>query len=292
MYEEFYNFAVTPFENTPDPRFFFASEQHREALAAIEYTIRMRKGIVLVTGVIGSGKTTIGRTMLERCADQASIIQLAHGHTQGIELLRHVLRRLPLAFDPADDHARLLERLEQYLLAQHEHGKPVVLFVDEAQTLSDQALEQLRLFSNFDTNTDKLLQLVLIGQPELRDRIRSPRLAALRQRIVMAKQLRPLNIQETADYIRHRLSAASKDRHNIAVSFSGSAVDVIYEYAHGTPRLINVICDNCLLLGYVKEARRIGASMARHVINDMVPSLELEQPTATQSPILRLAESA
>ncbi len=272
MYDTYYNFTTLPFENTPNPRFFYASEQHREALAAIEYTIRMRKGIVLVTGNIGSGKTTVGRTMLQRCGKDATIVQLVHGHRTGSELTRHVLRSLDVPIKDGDDHARLMERLEAYLRSQSEVSRPVVLFVDEAQTLSTEALEELRLISNFDTNTTKLLQLVLVGQPELREQISSPRLSALRQRIVMAKQLRPLSIQDTARYIAHRLRAGSRDPKHVAVSFSGEAIAAMYDASEGTPRLINVICDNCLLLGFVKEQRRITPTMVRQVLDDMVPS--------------------
>lgn len=290
MYETFYNYSTAPFENTPDPRFFFASEQHREALAAIEYTIRMRKGIVLITGDIGSGKTTVSRTMIKRCADEATIVQLVHGHGDGVELLRHVLRKINVKFEERDENARLLERLEAHLRSQQTAGKPVVLMVDEAQTLSDSALEQLRLFSNFDTDTAKLLQLVLIGQPELRDRIRSPQMNALRQRIVMAKTLRPLNIAECANYIRHRLRAASVQPDQPTVVFSGQAVEAIFRASGGIPRLINVVCDNCLLLGFVKEARRISPDMVRHVVADMVPSFDADDRAGVSS--LRLAESA
>lgn len=289
MYDTYYNFDTLPFENTPNPRFFYASEQHREALAAIEYTIRMRKGIVLVTGNIGSGKTTVGRTMLQRCGKDATIVQLVHGHSTGAELIRHVLRSLQVKIRPNDDHARLLERLEGYLRSQAAAQRPVVLFIDEAQTLSDDALEELRLISNFDTNTTKLLQLVLVGQPELREQIASPRLSALRQRIVMAKQLRPLGIQDTAGYIAHRLKAASKDPRHVAVSFSGDAIAAIYDASHGTPRLINVICDNCLLLGFVKEQQRITPAMVRQVLDDMVPCFGDAAPSTSQEPRLSLA---
>jgi general secretion pathway protein A len=289
MYDAYYNFRTLPFENTPDPRFFFASEQHREALAAIEYTIRMRKGIVLVTGNIGSGKTTVGRTMLQRCGGDATIVPLVHGHATGAELIRHILRSLHISSRRGDDHARLLERLEDYLKQQSELQKPVVLFIDEAQTLTDEALEELRLISNFDTNTTKLLQLVLVGQPELRDQIASPKLSALRQRIVMAKQLKPLCIQETAGYIAHRLKAASNDPKNVAASFSGEAITTIYGGTQGIPRLINVVCDNCLLLGFVKEQKRITPAMVKQVLNDMVPSFSAESRADHQEPKLSLA---
>ncbi len=289
MYDAYYNFATLPFENTPDPRFFYASEQHREALAAIEYTIRMRKGIVLVTGNIGSGKTTVGRTMLGRCSSDATIVQLVHGHTTGTELIAHVLRALEVKTRGSDDHARLLERLETYLREQADSSRPVVLFIDEAQTLSIEALEELRLISNFDTNTTKLLQLVLVGQPELREQISSPQLSALRQRIVMAKQLRPLGIQDTVGYIAHRLKAASKNPKQVGVSFSGDAIATMYDATQGIPRLINVVCDNCLLLGFVKEQKRITPAMVRQVLDDMVPSFGDTEAVQPQAPRLSLA---
>jgi general secretion pathway protein A len=289
MYDTYYNFRTLPFENTPDPRFFYASEQHREALAAIEYTIRMRKGIVLVTGNIGSGKTTVGRTMLQRCSNDATIVRLVHGHRESSELIRHVLRSLHVKTRERDDHARLLERLEAYLHSQADANRPVVLFIDEAQTLSTEALEELRLISNFDTNTTKLLQLVLVGQPELRDHIASPKLSALRQRIVMAKQLRPLSIHDTANYIAHRLRAASNDPSHVTVSFSGEAISAMYDTTRGTPRLINVVCDNCLLLAFVKEQRRITPAMVRQVLEDMVPSFGAETTQSTDEPRLSLA---
>jgi len=290
MYHEFYNFELLPFENTPDPRFFFASEQHREALAAIEYTIRMRKGITQVTGAIGSGKTTIGRTMCERCADHATIVQLYHGHRGADELLTHLLRAIKVKYGRHDDHARKLERLANTLRAQSMQRKPLVLFVDEAQTLSDDALEELRLLTNFDLNTQKLLQLVLVGQPELRDRIGSPRLKPLRQRIVMAKQLHPLDQRATGEYIAHRLRAASRDKDNVQVAFSDDAVAAVFANTGGVPRLINVVCDNCLLLSFVREERQVTPNMVRRVVDDMVPSFETS-PIAEQDvrPSLRMA---
>jgi general secretion pathway protein A len=294
MYESFFNFEVLPFECTPNPRFFFASEQHREALAAIEYTIRMRKGVVMVTGAIGSGKTTVGRTMLQRCGDQATIVQLVHGHTRGIELVKHVLRSLNVAFRRSDDHAQMLEALEGRLREQARLGKPVVLFMDEAQTLSDEALEELRLLCNFDSDTQKLMQLVLIGQPELRDRIRAPQMAPLRQRIVLAKQLQPLSLHETAGYVLHRLVAASRDRRALGVSFSAEAIEAMFAHTRGVPRLINVVCDNCLLLAFVAESRKVVPAMVRRVVADMVPDLEQErrpEPVVTVSPQLSLAGS-
>ena len=272
MYEDFFKLATLPFENTPDPRFFFASEQHREALAAIEYTIRMRKGIVLITGAIGSGKTTVGHTMWQRCGSQTTIVEIGHGHEDRHALLRQVLRQLELPHSASEDHAVLVERLRTHLLEQVRRDQPVVLFVDEAQTLSDDALEELRLLSNLGTATDKAIQIVLIGQPKLRQRIRSQRHDALRQRIVMSKQLLPLNRTETLQYVTHRLRAASSDPDEPAVCFSDAAVDAIFTYTWGVPRLINVACDNCLLLGFVRGSRQITPAIVERVVQDMVPS--------------------
>lgn len=289
MYESFFEFETLPFECTPDPRFFFATEQHKEALAAIEYTIRMRKGIVMVTGTIGSGKTTVGRTMLRQCAGHATIVQVLHGHTRGPELIRHVLRTLGVAVRRSGDHAELLEHLECQLRDHARAGKPMVLFVDEAQTLSDDALEELRLISNFDTDRQRLLQLVLVGQPELRDRIRADAMAPLRQRIVMAKRLRPLTLTETAAYILHRLKAASRQPDRLAVGFAGEAIAAIHAASQGTPRRINVLCDNCLLLAFVAEARRVTPAMVQRVVQDMVPDLDDPADDVSIEPRLALA---
>ncbi len=282
MYHEFYNLQVLPFENTPDPRFFYASEHHREALAAIEYVIRMRKGFALVTGDIGSGKTTVARTMIQNCSDKAHIIQVLHGHESGQSLIKQIMRHLEQPIDADDDHARLLEKLRQKLLDQLYQGRPVVLLVDEAQTLLDETLEELRLLSNFDTTAEKLVQIVLIGQPELRDRFRSSKLAALRQRVVLAKQLRPLSRQETGEYIEHRLRAASVDNSDVKVSFSPEAAAEVHRFTAGIPRLINAVCDNCMLLGFVRQEKVITPAIVKRGIEDMVPNFA-DDPWPAQS---------
>jgi general secretion pathway protein A len=292
MYESFYKFDILPFENTPNPRFFFASEHHREALAAIEYTVRMRKGIVLVTGDVGSGKTTVCKTVQSKCANSATVVELMHGYTSGIEFTRHLLRTVNVPFEDDEEHSQLLARLGEFLLEQARVRQPVVLFIDEAQALSDEVLEEIRLLTNFDTAGEKLIQLALVGHPELRDRIASHNLSALRQRIVMAKRLRPFNRQETAAYIQHRLRAASLDPNNIAVEFTPRAIETIFDYTGGIPRLTNIACDNCLLLGYVRETRQITPVMVQRVIADMVPSFAqagIHTTEAAQSPRLSIA---
>ncbi|QDU72131.1 ExeA family protein [Mucisphaera calidilacus] len=272
MYEEFFRLRQLPFENTPDPRFFYDSEQHREALAAIEYTIRLRKGIVLVTGEIGSGKTTVGRKMLSRCGDQCTVAQIVHAHKDRADLIAHVIRAIGVEPPEGATHARLLEILHEVLIEHAQQRRPVVLFVDEAQNLSDSSLEELRLLSNFDTNTVKLLQLVLVGQPELRQRIAAPHMLPLRQRIVLAKQLKAMSRADTGAYIAHRLCAASLDPDHPVVDFDERAVNAVYENTGGTPRLINVVCDNALLMSYVRETTTVTADTVLAVIEDMLPS--------------------
>lgn len=276
MYDQYYQFHTLPFENTPDPRFFFASEQHREALAAIEYTIRMRKGFVLITGEIGSGKTTVGRTMCQRCGDTTTVVQVTHGHETGTGLIRQVIRALDLPVPRTDDRWRLLDRLRRHLVEQMRSNHPVVLFVDEAQTLSDDAMEELRLLSNFDTATQKPVQVVLVGQPELLKRLATPRMAPLRQRIVLAKHLQPMCLADTIQYIRHRLSAASLNADQVRVSFTDEAAGLIHRHSRGIPRLINVTCDNCLLLGYVHQVSQITPARVNKVLADMVPVIQTD----------------
>ncbi|QQE12059.1 AAA family ATPase [Planctomycetota bacterium] len=274
MYRNRYQLHSLPFENIPDPRFFYSSEQHREALAAIEYTIRMRKGIVLVTGDVGTGKTTVGRAMLQQFSSTCTIAQILHGHQTGSELIHHIARSLNIeSSDDQSDHATVLESLKHFLSQRIAYGKPVILFIDEAQTLSDEALEEIRLISNFDTNTEKLLQLVLIGQPELRDRIAHENMSALRQRIVLAKELDPLSFRDLVGYVSHRIMVASLIPDQPAVKFKTEALRHIYRFTNGIPRLINVICDNALLLGFVKDADEISANMVQQVICDMVPTI-------------------
>ena len=274
MYNNFYHLNSLPFENTAQPRFFYDSEQHREALAAIEYTIRMRKGIVLITGEIGSGKTTVGRMMCQRCGDQATIVEIVPRRDSGIELLRQILQSVNLPAERKEDYFVLVERLRVFLIEQSQEHKPVVLFVDEAQNLSDEAIEELRLLSNLESDNNKLLQIVLVGQPELRQQIRRPEYSALRQRIVMAKQLRPFEIDETIQYITHRFNAASKNPKRVDLPFGPGTIQEIHRAAQGIPRLINIVCDNCLLLGLVRETKQITSAMVHQVIQDMVPRYE------------------
>jgi general secretion pathway protein A len=289
MYEAFFNLKALPFENTPDPQFFFGSEEHREALAAIEYTIRMRKGYVCVTGPVGTGKTTVGRTMISRCADNSRIVPILHGHEDGKQLLRQILRAVEVTYHTNDDHAILLEKVFTFLHEQYATGEPVVLLVDEAHTMSDSALEELRMLSNYDTNRAKLVQVVLVGQPELVHRLQQPDMASLRQRLAMVKTLRPMNIQETAAYIGHRIRLASIDPQHLQVRFPGKTLEAIYNLTHGVPRLINYLCDGAMLLASVKKEREITPAMIQIVSADLSLSLKHNDFVSSTSDAPRLA---
>ena len=274
MYLDFYNFKCLPFENTPDPRFFFASEQHREALAAIEYTIRMRKGFVLITGCVGSGKTTVARAVCQRCGDQATVVQITPGNDSSGALVRQILKALAVNVEQHDEHFDLIDRLRQQLMERLDQDRPVVLLVDEAQVLCDDALESLRLLSSLDTSTQKPIQIVLVGQSELRQKIRGSQFEALRQRIVMAKQLNPFDVEETGRYINHRLATAAAEGQEARAVFSPGAVREIHRISGGIPRLINQLCDNCLLIGFVQESTKITTAMVHRVSQDMLPGFE------------------
>ena len=221
MYETFYQFKRLPFENTPDPKFFFETEQYREALAAVEYVVRMRKGFVLVTGDAGTGKTTVGRTMCQRCED-ATVVHVLPGHTDRSHLFRQILQSLDLDVKRDDDRASMISRLRQHLIAQSEKDRTVILLVDEAQAAPDEVLEELRLLSSLDTASQKLVQVVLLGRPELRSRIVRPQLA-LGDRIALAKRLGALTRGQTRAYIDHRLSVASLRPNQRKVSFNDAS---------------------------------------------------------------------
>ncbi len=283
MYLDFFGLKSPPFENTPDPRFFFASEQHREALAAIEYTIRTRKGFVLITGQVGCGKTTVAHAVCRRCGDQATIVPIVPGHDSARSVLRQILKGLGVVTDRHDEYHELVEALRHKLMEHLDHDRPVVLLIDEAQNLQDESLEAIRMLSNLDTSTRKPVQVVLVGQPELRQRVRDSRHEALRQRVAMSKQLHPFEYEQTHQYILHRLRAACEDgdtesQQESTVVFQPGAVREIHRISGGIPRLINQLCDNCLLLGFVQETKLITAAMVHRVCQDMIPSFDEPAP--------------
>src|SRR5919109_1654799 len=262
MYLKFYGLKEAPFSPTPDPKFLFQSTRHREALAQLLYGVRERKGFIVLTGEIGTGKTTLLRTLLERL-DRDTHVAYVHNSALGIEgLLEYILHDWGVK-SIGTTHAQRLFELNEFLIDQHHKGMSPVLVIDEAQNLTVQTLEAVRLLSNFETTSQKLMQILLVGQPELRDKLNTPELRQLKQRIGLRCHIGPLSPEETRLYIRHRLRIAGATDAGI---FTDGAIQKISEYSQGTPRVINIVCDHCLLSGYADSKRRIEAPMVEEAI--------------------------
>src|SRR5664280_119916 len=265
MYEQFYSLSAPPFSITPDPRYLFFSRRHREAFEHMLYGITQRKGFIQITGEVGAGKSTLCRAILEELGPGYATALIFNPAMSPIQLLRSILHELGLP-DTGNDRLRLTRRLNEFLLARLQAGQDVVLFVDEAQDLTDGMLEEVRLLSNLETDDRKLLQIVLLGQPELRDRLDRPELRQLRQRITVRYHLGPIEPEETEAYILHRLTVAGA---NGRPTFTPAAVRAIHRHSRGVPRLINAVCDKTLLAGYVDERDRLGWWQVRRAVRDL-----------------------
>jgi general secretion pathway protein A len=265
MYNEFYGFREAPFNITPDPRFLFFSDKHREAFNHVLFGIRERKGFIQITGEVGAGKTTVCRAILSELGASCRTALILNPVMTSTQLMRAVLTELGL--EPGRvDRTTYLEILNRFLLERAEEGTDVVLIIDEAQDLERDLLEQVRLLSNLETDRRKLLQIVLIGQPELRDRLNERALRQLRQRITVRYHLEPLSGEETRRYIAHRLRVAGADGRP---SFTSGAVRKVHSYARGIPRLINAVCDKALLYGYVNGTYEMNGRAIRQAIREL-----------------------
>lgn len=265
MYLEFFGLNEFPFNITPDPRFIFFAPHHREAYNHLMYGIMQRKGFIELTGEVGSGKTTLCRAVLsdlDRNVETALILNPSLTETQ---LLRSMLNDFGLEAGGRDRLA-YIERLNRFLLERNHEGVNVALVIDEAQNLSPPLMEQVRLLSNLETDQHKLMQIVLCGQPELRERLARPDLRQLRQRITVRYHISPLTLDDTASYIDHRLKVAG---HNGAPMFDAAAVKEVHRYSRGGPRLINAVCDNALLAGYVSRTRTISTRCVKKAIKQL-----------------------
>ena len=265
MYNEFYRFRESPFNITPDPRFLFFSERHREAFNHILFGIRERKGFIQITGEVGAGKTTVCRAILQELGPAYRTALILNPCMTSTQLLRTVLSEYGLK-PGRRDRVSCLEDLNEFLLHEAVIGNDVVLFLDEAQDLEDDLLEQVRLLSNLETDQTKLLQIVLLGQPELRAKLEQSNLKQLRQRITVRYHLSPLSREETEAYIQHRLRVAGADSRPI---FTPWAVRRIYRYSRGVPRLINAVCDKTLLCGFVMGTDKLTAGHVRRAIREL-----------------------
>ncbi len=247
MYLDFYGLAEAPFKITPDPRYLYFSRQHREAFQVVLFGIMHRKGFIQLTGEVGAGKSTLCRAVLEHLHHGYHTALILNPVMTGLQLLRTILGEFGLP-NRDNDRVRLNDRLNRFLLDRTLAGEDVVLIIDEAQDMSDGLLEEVRLLSNLETDDRKLLQIVLVGQPELKERLAGHRLRQLAQRITVRAHLDPLDRADTAGYLRHRLAVAgAKGR----PTFSPWAVRAIHRRSRGIPRLINALADMTLLAGYV-----------------------------------------
>jgi len=267
MYLQFYHLREYPFSLGCDERFFYESAGHAEALANMMYTVQQRKGMVLITGEVGAGKTFVGRVLRTRLGPGFQVVLLQNPPQSGKQLLAGLCRQLSLTPPAGADKLMLAERLQEYLVSQHHRGRLVVLILDEAQGLSTAALEEVRLLWNWEEEGQRLVQIVLIGQPELREAMREPRWEPLRQRIVLTYHLRNLSAEDTAAYVRHRLGVASEGQ--ASVEFTPEALQRVHQATDGIPRLINGVCDNALLVGYARGTLHLDPSVVDEVLRTM-----------------------
>ena len=265
VYLEYYGLTEPPFDITPNPRFLFYSAKHREAFNHLLYGIRERKGFVQMTGEVGAGKTTLCRAMLEQLDDHYATALILNPIMTADELVKAVAVEFCLPVNGLD-RLDTVTLINQFLLHQVEHGKETVLIIDEAQNLTDELLEQVRLLSNLETDDRKLLQIILFGQPELRDRLNNPRLRQLRQRITVRYHLPPLKRYEVIQYVQHRLHVSGG---NGTPYFTRPALWRVHRYSQGIPRLVNAVCDKALLAGFVQQSERIDFRMVGQAVREL-----------------------
>jgi general secretion pathway protein A len=265
MYNSFFGFREPPFNVTPDPDFLWMNATYMEAFATLQYGIEEKKGFIVVTGEVGTGKTTLLRKFMRTMGSSIHSVFIFNTYLTFTELLRLTLRDLGLPI-PAEDRLTMIETLNGYLIEQLKNRHVVCLLIDEAQNLSDDALEGVRLLSNLETDKEKLIQIVLMGQPELKDRLDQPQLRQLKQRVVLECQLASLERDDVRSYIDFRLKAAGYEGPGL---FQAGAIDRITFYSKGIPRLINVICDNALLGAYAGSEKTVAPQMIEDAANDL-----------------------
>jgi general secretion pathway protein A len=267
MYTSFFGLSEKPFAITPDPRYLYLSERHAEALAHLLYGINESGGFIQLTGEVGTGKTTVVRTLLSRVPHHADVAVILNPRLSAIEFLQTICEELGLEIAAADRDSvkQMIDALNRKLLGAHADGRRIIVLVDEAQNLSIDVLEQVRLLTNLETPTQKLLQIILIGQPELRELLDRTDLRQLAQRITGRYHLNPLSRDETKGYVRHRLRVAGAQDE----IFTARALDEVHRLSGGIPRVINVACDRALLGAYTQETRKINAALVRRAAGEV-----------------------
>lgn len=268
MYKAFFKLARNPFDLTPDPTYFVSTRRHNEALAALHYGIRRHKGFVVVTGEVGTGKTLLLRCLLRLLKESKDIAYayLFNSRLSPTEFLQYVLSDFGLPASGKNKSELLLD-LGQFLVSRGAKGLTTVLIVDEAHHLSEELLEEVRLLSNLETTDDKLLQIVLVGQPELDQKLDSIGLRQLKQRIALRAQLGPLDAEETKEYIEHRLRVAGVEGDSKRL-FPPDAIEAVFRHSRGFPRLINTVCENALIIAYARQIPTITVDVVEDVARE------------------------
>lgn len=263
MYETFYGLKEKPFSLLPDPSFLFLSEKHRMALTMLQYGVLNQAGFTVITGEIGSGKTTLIRQVLSEVEHDITVGLVSNTHRTFGELLQWVLLAFNLEYRDKKK-VELYQTLANFIVKEYSQNRRTVLIIDEAQNLDAEALEELRMLSNINADKNQILQLILVGQPSLRDTLRLPELHQFAQRIAVDYDLKPLTLEETWQYIRHRLKVAGGDPN----LFDTRACAAVYYYTGGTPRLINVMCDTALVCGFAEGKRKIDVDVIYEVVRE------------------------
>jgi len=265
MYKEFYGLRANPFNVNPDPRYLFLTRHTEEALACLTYGIQSRKGFVLLTGEVGTGKTTLINKLLEWLRlQQVATAFIFNSRLNVPQFLDYMMADFCI---PADSRAKsqILLRLYNWLLDRYRAGETAVLIVDEAQNLSDEVLEEIRMLTNLETFTEKLLQIVLVGQPELEQKLKQPQLRQLKQRLTLRAKTHPLTLDETKAYIQQRLRIAGSNGQQI---FEPESLVAIHRYSSGIPRVINLVCEHCLVSAFVDQQKVISPAVVEGVARD------------------------
>jgi len=271
MYHDFYHLKENPFNVTADPGFYFSSTHHNEAFSHLVYGIKDRKGILVVTGEVGTGKTTVCRTLLSHLESNIKTALILNPRFSDLQLLQIIIKDLGLKSTPKNKFA-IINALNEFLIEESSQGNNVVIIIDEAQNLRVPQLEQVRLLSNLETEKEKLLQIILVGQPELDEKLKLPALRQLNQRISVRFHINPLEKEELRNYIDHRIRVASVNPEKMIIEFTNGAIDAIYKTSNGTPRMVNILCDRALLAGFVAETHTIDAQIIYKCVQEVAQS--------------------
>jgi general secretion pathway protein A len=265
MYREFFGLKEKPFNITSDPNFLYLSRVHREAFSHLLYGIKERKGFLEITGEVGAGKTTLCRALLSKLDKNTKSAFIFNSTLPEMQLLQAILEDYGMVVTKRNKVA-LLKQLNNFLIEELTKGNNVILIIDEAQNLKPSILEEIRMLSNLETDKEKLFQIILVGQPELKVKLSSPSLRQLRQRVAVRFHITPLEKDELGDYINHRLAVAGS---NGQINFTPEAVECVYRFSGGIPRIINMVCDKSMLTAYVMETRTITLPIVEKSIQEL-----------------------